>query len=49
MRTAGDSGWAELARAVQGEAMAAGYVRDAAFASTLLNGDVRPRNVLMFL
>jgi tetratricopeptide (TPR) repeat protein/transcriptional regulator with XRE-family HTH domain len=41
--------WSELARAVYDEATAAGYMRDAALASQLLNGQVRARNVLMFL
>ena len=49
MRTVGSQEWAELARAVHCEAIAAGYSRDAAFACELLNGQVRPRNVLMFL
>ena len=49
MRAAGSQDWSELARVVHCEAIAAGYSRDAAFASELLNGQLRPRNVLMFL
>ena len=49
MRAAGSQEWSELARVVHCEAIAAGYSRDAAFASELLNGQLRPRNVLMFL
>jgi hypothetical protein len=49
MRAAGSQEWSELARVVHCEAIAAGYSRDAAFASELLNGQFRPRNVLMFL
>jgi hypothetical protein len=49
MRAAGSQEWSEVARVVHREAIAAGYSRDAAFASELLNGQLRPRNVLMFL
>jgi hypothetical protein len=49
MRSAGESGWVERARAVYREALAAGYAKDAAFVASLLNGEVRLRNVLMFL
>jgi tetratricopeptide (TPR) repeat protein len=49
IRATGSQEWSELARAVHCEAIAAGYTRDAAFASELLNGQLRPRNVLMFL
>ena len=49
MRAAGSQEWSESARVVHCEAIAAGYSRDAAFASELLNGQLRPRNVLMFL
>jgi tetratricopeptide (TPR) repeat protein len=49
MHAAGSQEWSQLARAVHCEAIAAGYSRDAAFAGVLLNGQVRPRNVLMFL
>jgi tetratricopeptide (TPR) repeat protein len=49
MRAAGNPEWSELARAVHREASAAGYSRDAAFASELLDGRVSLRNVLMFL
>ena len=49
MRAAGSQEWPELARTVHHEAIAAGYSRDAAFASELLNGQPHPRNVLMFL
>ena len=41
--------WSESARVVHCEAIAAGYSRDAAFANEILNGQLRPRNVLMFL
>jgi hypothetical protein len=49
MRAAGSQEWAELAQAVHCEAIAAGYSKDAALASELLNGLPPPRNVLMFL
>ena len=49
MRAAGSQEWSELARTAHREAIAAGYSKDAAFASELLNGQLRPRNVLMFL
>ena len=49
MRAAGNQEWPELARAVHTEAIAAGYSRDATVASKLLNGQIPPRNVLMFL
>lgn len=49
MRAADKPEWSELARVAHCEAIAAGYSRDAAFANELLNGQVRPRNVLMFL
>jgi tetratricopeptide (TPR) repeat protein len=49
MRAAGDQEWLELARSVHLEATAAGYSRDAAFVSELLNGHHPPRNALMFL
>jgi tetratricopeptide (TPR) repeat protein len=49
MRATGSQEWTGLARTVHHEAIAAGYSRDAAFASELLNGQLRPRNVLMFL
>jgi tetratricopeptide (TPR) repeat protein len=49
MRATGNQEWLELARAVHLEAIAAGYNRDAAVANELLNGQLRPRNVLMFL
>src|SRR5271166_4639894 len=49
MRAAGSQEWSELARVVHCEAIAAGYSRDAAFASELLNGQLPSRNVLMFL
>jgi hypothetical protein len=49
MRATGSQEWKELARRVHHEAIAAGYSRDAAFATELLNGQLRPRNVLMFL
>ena len=49
MRAAGNQDWPELARLGHREAMAAGYSRDAAFASALLGGKFHPRNVLMFL
>jgi ATP/maltotriose-dependent transcriptional regulator MalT len=49
MRTTGNQDWLESARVVHHEAIAAGYSRDAAFADELLNGQVRPRNVLMYL
>jgi hypothetical protein len=48
MRAAGSQEWLALARFVHREAIAAGYSRDAAFASELLNGHLRRRNVLMF-
>jgi tetratricopeptide (TPR) repeat protein len=48
-RAAGNQGWSELARMVHCEALAAGYTRDADFASELLTGQLRRRNVLMFL
>ena len=49
MRAAGNQEWSELARTVHREAVAAGYGRDAALANELLSGQLRPRNVLMFL
>lgn len=49
MRNAGEPGWVERARAVCREALAAGYSKEAAFAASLLNGELSPRNVLMFL
>lgn len=49
MRAAGEPCWMERVRAVEREAISAGYTKDAAFAATLLTGDARPRNVLMFL
>jgi hypothetical protein len=49
MRATSSEEWSELARLVHCEAIAAGYSRDAAFANELLNGQLRPRNVLMFL
>ena len=49
MRFAGESGWAELARTIRDDAVAAGYQRDAAFAARLMEGGVHPKNVLMFL
>jgi hypothetical protein len=49
MRAAGTLEWTETARLVHRQAIAAGYSRDAAFANELLNGQLRPRNVLMFL
>ena len=49
IRAAGNQEWPEFARALHLEAIAAGYSRDAAFASELLNGKPHPRNVLMFL
>ena len=49
MRAAGSQEWSELARTAHREAIAAAYSKDAAFASELLNGQLRPRNVLMFL
>jgi hypothetical protein len=49
MRAAGSQECPELARAVHREAIAAAYSRDAAFANKLLNGQLRPRNVLMFI
>jgi tetratricopeptide (TPR) repeat protein len=49
MHAAGNQEWLDLARAVHSEAIAAGYSKDAAFASELLNGRLRPRNALMFL
>ena len=49
MRAADSQEWSESARVVHREAIAAGYSKDAAFASELLNGQLRPRNVLMFL
>jgi hypothetical protein len=49
MRAAGDEEWSELTRAIHLKAIAPGYSKDAAFAGELLNGQLRPRNVLMFL
>lgn len=49
MRAADNQEWPELAREVHSEAIAAGYSKDAALASELLNGRLRPRNALMFL
>jgi tetratricopeptide (TPR) repeat protein len=49
MRAADNQEWRELARAVHSEAIAAGYSRDATVAGQLLNGQLRPKNVLMFL
>ena len=49
MRAARSQEWSELARAVHAEAIAASYSRDAALATELLNGQLRPRNALMFL
>ena len=49
MRATGSLEWPELTRILHREAIEAGYTRDAAFASELLNGQVRPRNVPMFL
>jgi len=49
MRIEGEPGWAERARAIHREAIAAGYSKESASAASLLNGEPRPRNVLMFL
>jgi len=49
MRAGGNLDWPELARMAHREATAAGYSRDAAFATALLSGDRNPQNVLMFL
>lgn len=49
MRSADEFGWVERARAVYREALAAGYAKDAGFVASLLNGEIRPRHVLMFL
>lgn len=49
MRAAGEPGWEERVRAIHCDATAAGYSKDAAFAVSLLNGEPRLRNVLMFL
>jgi tetratricopeptide (TPR) repeat protein len=49
MNAAGEPGWFEVAHAAQCEAIAAGYERDADFASRLLAGELRTSNVLMFL
>jgi tetratricopeptide (TPR) repeat protein len=49
MHTVRNQEWPDLARAVHSEAIAAGYSRDAAFASKLLNGHPPPKNVPMFL
>jgi tetratricopeptide (TPR) repeat protein len=49
MRAAGNQEWSDLACMAHREAIAAGYSRDAAFANALLNGQLRPQNVLMFL
>jgi hypothetical protein len=49
MRAADNQEWRELARAVHSEAIAADCSRDATVASELLNGQLPPRNVLMFL
>jgi hypothetical protein len=49
MRAAGGQEWSELARVVHCEAIEAGYGRDAALANEILNGQLRPRNALMFL
>jgi len=43
MRATGSQEWSKLARTVHYEALAAGYSRDAAFASELMNGQLRPR------
>jgi tetratricopeptide (TPR) repeat protein len=49
MRMSGSREWTELARTIHAEAIAAGYSKDAALASELLNGRLGPRNALMFL
>ena len=49
MRMSGSQEWTELARTIHAQAIAAGYSQDAALASELLNGRLRPRNALMFL
>jgi tetratricopeptide (TPR) repeat protein len=49
MRMSGSQDWKELARTIHAQAIAAGYSQDAALASELLNGRLRPRNALMFL
>jgi tetratricopeptide (TPR) repeat protein len=49
MRMSGGQEWTELARTIHAEAIAAGYSQNAALASELLNGRLRPRNALMFL
>jgi tetratricopeptide (TPR) repeat protein len=49
MRAADDQEWPQLAREIHSEAITAGYSKDAALASELLTGRLRPRNALMFL
>ena len=48
MRSRADSTWKELAGAAERDALAMGYLKEAAFARKLLEGTV-VRNVLMFL
>lgn len=49
MRAADKPEWCELLSSVHHDAMAAGYSRDAAFATELLDGKQPSRHVLMFL
>lgn len=49
MRVANELGWIERARAVQNEALSAGYAKEAAAAASLIKGDLSHRHVLMFL
>jgi len=48
MRVTNEIGWIERARAVQNEALSAGYAKDAAAAASLIK-DLSDRHVLMFL
>jgi hypothetical protein len=49
MRVANELGWMERARAVQSDALSAGYAKDAAAAASLIEDDLSHRHVLMFL
>jgi hypothetical protein len=48
MRSKGDGTWKELAAGAERNAVTMGYLKEAAFARTLLEGTA-VRNVLMFL